>query len=225
MKKNETDEELLSKLYKASVEMNNTPSDDSEFKQKYLNTIAENKQISFRRKTLFLSVASSFLIVVMVLSFILFIPNKRDIRYTDEDKNVVVSLISIEDLGTKVPDNIIPIINYESDSADVAHIYESDNNELLAFQLQYIDASFLFTVLVDNFDYSKKYQFQTENAVLNKYDNYSIYQTVYQIQNGRRTILDFYVMIKTDAYEFYLYKKNSNQSAIDAYVEKIIENI
>ena len=225
MKKKISDEEFLDKLCKASIEMEANKLEnieDDKFKKEFVNEVSKIKNNTVLNKKFWFVVATSMLII-FIFSFVLVISNNSS-RYSYNNENAIKTTISIEELNSTMPQKLSYISEIDTENIETITLYQSNNNENLATKIIYLNKSYLLIILSNNFIYTDNEKFNNENTQIEIYETYSIYQTIYATQNGRKTIKDYYIYIKSNEYQYYLYQKNSNQDEVNSVIEKIIQN-
>lgn len=224
MKKKITNDEILDKLGKACLEMENTPSfDDDSFKNKYINEISKSNKRVFNKKFVFAFVNSALALILIITSLILFIP--RDTRrYTDNDDEITKTTVNTDEFVEFVPENATYLIEINSDEINRMYLY-TIKDDVMACLINYNDESYMFVSFTKNFLYSKRDLFNSENANKTNAENYDMYETSYEIKVGRKTNIDYYLWIETSTFDYYVNIKKSTTEKQNLFKEKIFENI
>lgn len=224
MKKKITENEILDKLGKACLEMENAPKfEDDSFKNKYISEISKNNARFFNRKLIFSLINSALALILIITSLVLFIPRDTK-RYTDNDDEITKLTVTIDEFIESVPENFSYLIEINTDQINRLYVYKMQNNTM-ACLINYDDESYMFVTFTKNFLYSEQNLFNGENTNNTNTDKYNMYETFNEVKVGRKTYIDYYLWIETNTYDYYINIKKSTTDKQNLFKEKIFENI
>ena len=226
MNKKLSDEALLEKICNACTDIENTPEiDDEEFFKQYIN---ETKSIMSQKakshKILFSTIIPSFLSLIIIISCFIFIPKNDNRRYSDFNDNVVVSVVEETNLQSVLPNDLQYVSTLFDAEIDVIKLY-SESKLNVAIHLRYKNLNQLFISLVRNFDYSDHESYVNSNSVVEHEDEYTVYTNIITTKEGRNILTNYYILIDTEKYDFYLYFYSSNDAEIAEIKQEIINNL